>query len=1126
MSLQIVAGSSGAGKSYTVYRELIGESMRHPEQNFIVMVPEQFTMQTQKDLVMMHPRRGLLNVDVLSFNRLAWRVFGEVGGNTGAVIDDIGKTLVLQKTISSCEKSLGVLRGTLSRQGSVENMKSLISELLQYRVTPDDLGRWLEKNGKETGLLPEKISDVRTIYESFLDTLSSNYLTVEEVPQRLADVIDGSELVSGSTVVLDGFTGFTPVQLLVVERMLAICRKVTVIVTADSRTDLMGNCGKHRLFYMSCRMTRQLTQLANQTGCEILPVRKIEGNARFSDNPPMRFLEQNILRYHHEAWKGEQDRIHLCSCPDPREEVRIAVSAICRMVRRQGYRWRDFAVVTGDLDTYGREFDRQLTEENIPHFLDQKKSLLANPLVEFIRSAVGMIVRGFSYESVFRFLRCSLTDFTADEIDRMENYVLGVGVRGWKNYTERWIRVPAHMAPGELDELNELRERFRLLLGDFTEGMRQRNGTIRRKTEVLYRFLVKNDLQQKISDIADDFEAGGDASAAREYRQIYSLVMNLFDQMVSILGDERMGNAAYLKMLEAGLSESSVGLIPPGEDQVMIGDITRTRLKKIRVMFVVGVNEGVVPKAAKQEGILSEADRASLAADEIRLAPGTREELASQRFYLYLILTKASDFLFLSWSRMDAGGKAKEPSYLMESVRSLFPEMKIETEMDRGSYDRLETSEGRLQVLLSGIRGAGAGKDDPVFLAAAQEDPETFFHLMAAAQTRNPTEGIGKKTARALYGNHLRNSASRLETFAACAFRHYLEYGLRLSERDEYIFTPADLGTIMHNALARFSERMAEERVPWNALTEEMRNQYAEEALSEIVHDYGNTILHSSARNTYEIRRIERILKKTVWVLQEQMGYGSFVTENAEQSFVSEDLESLRIRAGEDTDCTLTGRIDRVDICDQGSERFIKIIDYKTGKTSIDFTRLYHGLQIQLMIYLNAAMESEQRSHPEKKILPAGLFYYNVDDPYIDAGKAGNREQEILKEQRMKGLALADSRVLSLMDRSLDETGKSAVITGISINDDGNFKKGSNVLSAEDFRALSSYVRRKSADLVRRMQEGETAASPYLSKDSDACSWCPYHGVCGFDERIPGYRHRRLKSMSAADLLEKIREEK
>ena len=1148
MRLQMIAGGSGAGKSYTVYQELIGMSMAHPEQTFLVIVPEQFTMQTQKDLVQMHPRRGLLNLDVLSFNRLAWRVFEEVGGNQYPVLDDLGKTLILQKVIGEQTKHLSVLGGTLKKTGSVEEMKSLISELLQYRVRPEDLEDWKEMLSDRSGLLTHKLEDVRKVYAAFMETLRGSYVTTEEVPERLCAVINRSAFLRDAVVVLDGFTGFTPVQLLVVRELIRICASVKVIVTAGAGTDLTRSRGPQHLFHMSCEMTGNLYRIAREEGCEILPVRRIsEENGRFCGNPPLQFLEKNLFRYRSRTYEQMQDRVQILVGRDPRAEIAFAAGEISRLVRDEGYRYRDFALVTGDLGNYGREAARQLESAGIPYFLDQKLSLLPNPVVEFVRAAVDMVLRGFTYDSVFRLLRSGFADFTQDETDRMENYCLAVGIRGWKQYTARWMRLPKNLKPEEIEPLNVLRQRFVDLFGEFTEGIRMRGGTMRQKTEVLYRLLESFQIQQKAAVMENRFAEEGDYAKAREYAQVYPMIITLLDRMVESLGPEKLSMTAFSQILEAGLAELRVGLIPPGEDQVMIGDIERTRLKHVRVLFFAGVNEGIIPRASAGDGILSASDRSLLEQHKAELAPKGRTLMYQQRFYLYLAMTKPRDRLYLTCSETGLDGSSLMPSYLLALIRKLYPALRVTALSELPLQFRLETPEGIRNACIEGIRRPASGElsgeempeDERQFrtvfagVAAYPEliDGRPFSdhglsgsgikflqHLLDAAGVQRPEKGISPGTARALYGAELVNSATRLERFAACAFAQFARYGLHLEEREEYAFTPADLGTILHGALELFAKSLREKQLNWADLPDQIREELADQALNQLTGDYGNTILQSSVRNQYQITRIRQMLQRTVWALQEQLKRSSFVPVVAEAGFRSETPASMEMELPGGVKLQLRGKIDRIDLCGKDGKQLVRVIDYKTGKKTPDLTELYYGLQIQLPLYINAAAEQYNAE-------PAGIYYYNISDPIVDADEKDPEavSKQMLKELRMEGISRSEDKILQLLDHTTAEPGDAEAIH-LKRNQNGALAKGSSVADAEQFSDIRQYTTEKIREIGTRIMTGETTASPYLLGSKNACEWCPYRPVCGFDERIPGYRYRRLKKLTEDEALQKMNE--
>ena len=1133
MALQFILGPSGAGKSHFIYEKIIQESLEYPDKKYLVIVPEQFTMQTQKELVSLHPRKGLLNIDILSFNRLAYRVFSETGGNTLPVLEETGKSLVLQRVIQEQQKELKILGGTLRQSGAVSQMKSLISECMQYSVTPEELKEW----AKGGGLLGLKLQDVSRIYQGFTEYLSKKYLTAEELPRMLCGVIGQSRLVEGSTLVLDGFTGFTPAQCQVLEQLFQLCGQVYVTGTLDPREDLFRKDGPHRLFHMTRKMIRRLAKTAADAGAEVLEPRWVlpGENSRFSGSPALAFLEHHLFRYGKEVWESRQQEISLSSAETPAMEMQYVAGTIRRLIRKEGCRFRDFAVVAGSLADYGKEALRAFSGCGIPCFIDEKKPAFANPFVEFIRAALDMAVQGYSYESVFRYLRCGFSGLDREETDRMENYVLALGIRGRKQYEERWVRCFRGQRPEETEELNHLRQRFAEETGEFAAGMRERKSTAARKTRVLYDLIVKLDIQKKLKIQEEAFARRGEAALQKEYAQIYGIVMRFLDKVVEVLGDEPLSLRDYQKILEAGLAEVQVGLIPPSSDQVLVGDIERTRLKNIKYLFFVGLNEGLVPKPVSKAGILSENDRETLQEAGRELSPTAREEMYRQRFYLYLSLTKPSKGLFLSFCKADAGGRPLLPSYLAGVIRGLFPSLEIrDLETQWKEEEQLETPAGIQDRFLKGLHRKLEGREDSAFGALYQwyrRDPERnriLSGLLEAAFYENHTSGIGRAASRELYGKVLANSATRLELFSSCPCAHFLRYGLKLQERVRYEFSPADMGTVIHEALERFSRKLEKEGLSWRTLPDDKREALADEALEEITGDYGNTILHSSSRSIWQIQRIRRILRRTVWALQEQIRRGSFEPEGAELAFsVNEGLAAVQVPLSEDERLILKGRIDRLDVCREKDRLYLRIIDYKTGSTAMDLNLLLEGLQLQLAVYLKAALELEQRKNPGIQTEPAGFYYYRVGDPLIP-GRPGEsqaeRDLEILKELKLDGLSRWENEILGLLDAELDASGKSLVIP-VSFKKDGGLSKYSRAAGMEDFLTIQKYTEKKIQEIGRAILSGRTEARPYRMEKKTACDFCPYRGICGFDQRLPGFEYRRITKRTEEEILRKMREE-
>ena len=466
MPLHFIFGASGAGKSHYIYQKIIQESMEHPGRQYLVLVPEQFTMQTQKELVMMHPKKGILNIDVLSFERLAYRVLEETGESCAQVLEETGKSLVLRKVSQEKKKELKILGEKMKKQGYISQMKSMVSELKQYEVTKEDMDLMLDyaKNKPE---LYYKLKDISVLYQGFFDYLEGNFITQEEVLEVLGRVAGKSGKLAGSVMVLDGYTGFTPIQLQLLERILPLCETMYVTVTMDDRLDPYRPGSPHHLFHLSRETVSKLCKLAGAAGSQIEET-WVKENGRFSANKPMAFLERNLFRFRKEVYTEEQQAVHIRESRNPAREMEETALMIRRLMREEGYRCRDFAVITGDMETYADHAARAFDKFDIPCFIDRKKSVFMNPFVEFLRSAVDMLLENYSYESVFRLLRCGLLDLPCRDMDWLENYVLGMGIRGFRKWQEEWVLHYRGEKPEEVPEIDRIRQQLMDTLAPFT----------------------------------------------------------------------------------------------------------------------------------------------------------------------------------------------------------------------------------------------------------------------------------------------------------------------------------------------------------------------------------------------------------------------------------------------------------------------------------------------------------------------------------------------------------------------------------------------------------------------------------------------------------------------------------
>lgn len=1109
MSLQFIIGSSGAGKTRLLYENLIRQSIEEPDGRFIAIVPEQFTMQTQKEVVALHPCHGTLNIDIVSFQRLAYRIFEELGVEHLEVLDDIGKSMVLRRVVSGQKKNLGVYAGHLNQTGFINHLKSMLSELYQYGIRPEDLRRAREEAASP--LLQEKLKDLSVIYEEFQKAIAERFITAEEILDVLCRVLPESKLIKNSVVTLDGYTGFTPVQYRIAELLMIRAKKVVVTVTMDPKARPFKKEGIHHLFYMGKEMVTRLNQTAERHRTERDRDVLLDGKVcRFEESPSIAFIESHLYRYTESAdWEPEEVEIYRAVSPG--QEVAAAASQIHRLVQEEHIRYREIAVITGDLPGYRYELVNRFQAENIPYFMDSKKSILENVMVEFIRAILEAVARDFDYESMFRFLKTGLVTDNRQELDRLENYVLALGIRGWKRWNSTWEHTYRGGRDLNLKELNAFREQLLSPIEPLRDVLKSEERTVSSMTDGVIACLEACSVKEKLEGYREYFQSRGQYSLAKEYEQVYDRVMELFDRLKDVLGEETVSAREYGQILDAGFGEIQVGVIPATADKVVVGDITRTRLDQIKVLIFIGVNEGVVPSKKERGSLLTDGDREALKNCRIELAPTSREDGLMQRYYLYLMLTKPSKRLILSYVSFDQAGKSKRPSSLVGELCRLFPRLRIRDVQQGRIHSR---QEGKEQLIL-GLRSYGDRKTKFLELyrlfAKEPEYSQLVKSLTEAAFYSYEKKGISQAAARALYGKILQGSVTRLEQYAACAYAHFLQFGLELSERQEYQIAAVDMGNMFHSSIDLCFKELKSQGRSLTDLTEMQRKELAKACVLQVTEQYGYTIFKDSARNKYLAGRIERMTDRTLWALSEQLKKGDFTPSGFEVSFSAIDnLKAMRIRLSDEEEMQLRGRIDRLDVCEDDDHVYVKIIDYKSGGARFDLAAVYYGLQLQLVVYMDAVTELEQRKNPGKQVVPAGVFYYQIKDPLADREEAETPEeieQQILKQLRMNGLVNSDLEVIGHLDRQIEQ--KSDVIP-VALKNGMIQEHYSSVASTRRFEILREYVR---SQLKRSGQEilgGRADAQPYTGGNGSACAYCPYHGVCGFDARIEGCRFRRF----------------
>ncbi len=828
----------------------------------------------------------------------------------------------------------------------------------------------------------------------------------------------------------------------------------------------------------------------------------------------MQFLEKNIFSYTYQSFRKEQDEIHICEAKNLRKEVVYVAGEIYRLVSEEHYRYGDIAVITGDIPLYEDYLTSELSHMGIRYFIDHKRNIGANIFSEFILSLLEMLRKNFDYESTMRFLRGGLSPLTAEETDSMENYVLAFGIRGWKSYQKEWKTPYRKRKKADMEQINRSREKFISSVREVKKRFRGGKKTIGDYVRILYDYIVKEEIYHKLKQKERQFENEGQTLLAKEYHSVYQVMMELFDEMTELLGEELISAEEFPKLLGAGISEGLIGFIPPAIDQIIIGDIERTRLKDIKALFLMGVNDGLIPKGEQAPGILSQRERHIFREKNITLAPTAREQIFISQFYMYLNLTKASQKLYLSYFRMDPEGKASRPSYLLRKIRRMFPEIQTAAYDESGMdiQEILGTDRGKRYMLTGLAEKDYDNRPDiwrELFRYYKEREPEKMadIYLPGLLPAENHTK-LSRKAADLLYGEVLLGNISRLERFGQCPFSHFIGYGLELEERREYRIGKPDFGNLFHDALESFSENLNRNKKKWRDLSDKEMETLAEQCVNQAAEHYKDSMFMQSERTRYIVKRIHRIMKRTIQTIASQMRDGKFEQTSYEISFSRLGSENTGyLSLADDKRMDLAGRIDRIDTYEKEDKIFVRVIDYKTGKKEFEITSMYHGLQMQLVLYLEAALGIERKSG--KKTVPAGMFYYRISDPVILAEPTVSKEEidaKIGKELSLNGFINNDEEVL--------------LSTG---NCYSSGKKGMG--SEEDIYKIISHTRNKMKEFGDQIFRGSKEITPMKIKGNTYCGYCGYADICGFDPKQPEYRYQEPELLSAEEIMEKLTQE-
>ncbi|MBN8207160.1 helicase-exonuclease AddAB subunit AddB [Bacillus sp. NTK071] len=1157
MTVQFVIGRSGSGKTDHCLSEIQNELTDRPiGQDMIYLVPEQMTFQSEYELVHNRGLKGMIRAQVFSFTRLAWKVLQETGGMARPHLTSVGTSMMLRHIIEENKQRLRIYQRSSEKTGYIEQLNDMVTEFKRYCLEPDDIRSYADDlyTEDERSLLKDKLFDLHLVYDAFQKAMIGHYLDSEDYLALLAEKIEESSYLDGATILIDGFHSFTPQELLVIQALIKKGANLSFTITMDPEMNLSA-IHELDLFHEPAKTYQTLLGMANEEGVEVKQPLVLTSQKRYR-NSELAHLEANYGERPPILYSGQLEHIQLHHAVNIRSEVEAAARETLRLVRDEGYRFRDISVMVRNMASYYELVETIFGDHNIPIFSDQKRTMLHHPLIELLRSSLDIIQYNWRYEAVFRCVKTELLfpDDTGETVERirermdeLENYVIARGIKGyrwkteerWKSNIYRQLEDKEAITSDELekmeDRLNETKEWVSTPLEKFERRMKKAN-TVRDMCEALYYLLENSNAAEKVDRLKEKAEHAGQLTKAREHDQVWDAVVSLLDETVELIGDQKLTVEEFTKLLEAGIESMKFALVPASLDQVVIGSIDRTRFTNVKCGFLLGVNDGVLPARIQEDGLLSEQDREKLEEQGIQLAPGLKRRLLDEEFLIYHSLSTPSDSLWVSCPLADEEGKGLQPSIVMNRLQEMFPELEVGlkfAEPGEESIDELSfiTNPSKTIGRLTGqLRQWNRGYPiDPIWWDAynwfvMNPSQENKLRLIDSLFYRNKARNLSDETSRKLYGSNIQASVSRMERYKSCAFSQFASHGLKLKERSTFKLEAPDIGQLFHAALNMMAETIKQRHWDWGKLSSNQYYELSGEIVQQIAPKLQNEILLSSNRYHYIMRKLTQVVGRASSVLGQQAQKSGFQPAGLELGFgPNQELPPIEFTLKNGVKLQLIGRVDRVDQAFNGDELLLRIIDYKSSGTSLDLSEVYFGLALQMLTYLDVVI-SNANIWLGRDATAAGMLYFHVHNPILQTSAPGQAaiQQELFKKFKMKGLLLADKDIVSLMDSDI-EVKKSDIIPA-ALKKDGSFYKNSSVLSSDDFKSLRAFTRNTIQEIGTDISDGRIDIDPYKMKDRIPCTFCSYRSFCQFDQAMEDNVYKQIPVEDDETILRRMRE--
>ncbi len=1077
MKLNIVYGRSGTGKSEYIYKDI---TKKIGTNKIFLIVPEQCNLSAEKKLFEISKKDCLIDVEVLTLSRMAYRVANEVGG-ISCHLSKAGKDMLIFDLINKEKLNLNFLGKS---EKNIDIVNRMFTELKKHNIVVEDL----KQASIEENYTQLKLNDIITLYEKYEEKLLHNFIDENDSLTILYENLDKTRMFDETVIYIDEFLGFTPQEYNIFEKLIKRTTEITVGISTDT---LENNIPKENdIYYFNKKYANKLIEIAQKNGVNVNEIR-LNKTYRFK-NKELKFLEENLYRSNKRyVDKTENLRIFLAS--NPYMEMEYIAQNIHNLVKNCGYRYSEIGIIAEDLDKYSEDGKAICNKYDIPLFVDEKKELNQNILIKFILSMLDIFAKNWSYESVFNYLKTGLLDIESEDIYLLENYCIKWGIKG-----NKWTKEFAY------EQINDKQEKLENLRKNIVEPLMKfktnisSNRTATQITKEIYKFIVDN----KIHEILDlKLKKYNNIEISDEYNTSYKLLISVLEDIVMVFKDEKITYEKYKELLQVGLNSCELGKIPATQDQVIFGDIERTRSNKLKVVFVIGINDGTFPKVNKAEGYLNDNDREILLNSGIELAKNSKDSLYEEQFNIYRTLTTPEEKLFLTYSSSDKEGNSIRPSILIKKITRLFPNISFESDVIEKRYS-VSNSKASFEKALELYKEYLDGKEisgewEDILRYFYKKDRNRFKRAISGIYYTNKAQDISEENIEKMYGGTLKTSVSRLESYRRCPFSFHLTYGLKLKEKEELKIEAIDTGSFMHEVIDAFFKEISDQNLSLKEITDDEIFKIVNKIIQELLETSRYYIFSSSAKYRLLTRRLKKVIYKSICYIVYSLKYSDFTIFGNEIEFSNTGKFKTIVLEVDNRKIEITGKIDRADTAQIADKQYVRIIDYKSSSKDLDMNQVLFGLQIQLITYLDALCD-------QTNFDPSGVLYMGLIDNIVKNAKNLSEEEienKIRNNFKMKGLILADISVVKTMDKKL-QTGSSDIIP-VYISKDGEIsEKKSSVISKKDFEDLQHKVKDIIKQISYEILKGKIDIKPYNYKKKTGCDYCKYKTICMFNTNI------------------------